>query len=221
MRFQFQWNWSWVSIFVFQLGFLTIQTNAYAADGFSIPVRLSVMAGYNSLTTSFGEERKDDSFGGVGVGADFNVPIKKTGHMVGITGWLGTPSHVGKTTYAASLIFGAYYGYSVGRFDFYLGPGFSSTSLTLEDAEAGTDQSVKYSATMGCGMAGTRYYPFGGKKITGGIALSGFYCGTGGYKKKVRSMTNIETETTVQERSSSVGGLISIFIGWDDERKVF
>jgi hypothetical protein len=213
-----RWLCYWAVLCV---GFAVSSVSFAKGKGWEVPVRLSVMVGYDYLASSFGDDRKVDSFGSLGAGADFNVPFLKN-HMVGLNGFFAAPSgKTGKTLTGNHLLVGVYYGYAAGRFDLFLGPAANFVTVLAEANEADSNKSIEYVGTMGCGMTGFRYYPFGGKQITGGVAFNAYYCGGSEYAKDVKSAAGASTLTTEKDNTSSYGGLVSLFFGWADERKVY
>lgn len=197
-------------------------THVQAAGGggsVKIPVRLSVMAGYNASNLTFGEDRKDESLGGLAAGLDFNVPVKSKKFLIGINGMFTPMVRSGDEMRTTSIFATAYAGYLGDYFDAFVGPGVLQISNTVVKTDAAPNDSINLSGTLTCAMGGSRLYF--GKGFAGGFGLMGYYCSSGSYNKKVTSMALVETETTVSEKASSSGVMAFLLVTWDEERTLF
>lgn len=193
------------------------QAWAAGSGGIKIPVRMALQAGYQSSTNSWNENYEYLSMGSPALGADFSVPIKPIKFAVGLSGWIAFPSNTGDKISSGMFLFGLYGRYLGNGYDLHLGPAAAVMSTEMTKTEAAPNKSVKYeSGTMACAMGGGRV--FFGKDVSAGIGVTGFYCGTGSYKKTVVNASDVSSQTEVSEKASSYGVMGFLFLEWNEER---
>lgn len=183
---------------------------------FSIPVRLSIFAGYHSGSMNYESDRKGDSLGFVGAGADFNVPIPPLHSLVGITGWIVPTADSGEYSKSSILVLGPYLGYASAQTDIFAGAAVGMMATTLREQAATPDSEVHLGIRSGCGFGGIRRYF--GKGITTGIGINGYHCVASSYDKTNVSTTQLRTESVVSAEASSSGGFVYLFLAWDESR---
>ncbi len=196
-----------------------IPLSSFAKEGINIPVRLNIFGGYSFASYKMGDDHNGSTRGTPVFGADFNVPFKKSGILLGITGWLGPAASSGNITEEGSAMGALYLGYQFSSFDIFVGPGLSWSDVKLVNNDAAPDNQKEYKAALPCGVLGTRYYY--GKILTVGLGVIGFYCQTSSYDKIIKATSSsTPTDTKVGEKATSSGAMLILHIGWDDERKL-
>ncbi len=209
-----------IKYLVVLLSVFSIESFAADSGGMSIPVRMGLLVGYHASSNSFSENKENQFVGSPSLGADFSVPFKKQKLAVGLSGWLAAPSTQGDETTDIMIMVNIYGRYLGKGFDLQLGPGIASMSNTTEKTEAAPNRSVEYKSTITpCLLGGGRI--FFGQKLSAGVGLSSFFCYRGSYERTVESSSGALTVDNIEKSVSSYGGLIFLFLEWNEERKLF
>ncbi len=169
---------------------------------------------------SFGSSSTNKySLGNFAFAFDTNAPMKKAHALIGVKGWVNAPTTSGNQASAMSYIIGPYIGYMNDRLDIFVGPALGSASATVKNTDASPNNEIKLSqSTMGCGIAGIRYY-FG--NYIAGLGLVRHYCKSSNYTKVVTDTSQVKTTTTENESTTTSGAFLYLFAGFGDSKGLF